>query len=100
MQLILSSKALDDIADILLYTLQTWGEAQAQTYGAAINKTLTLLSANPELGRKREEIHPGCRSYRVQQHSIYYVIQQNTIIVSRVLHNKMDARRHVQPPEA
>jgi toxin ParE1/3/4 len=99
MQLTLSSKALDDIADILLYTLETWGEAQAQTYGATITKALTQLSANSELGRRREEIHAGCRSYRVQQHSIYYVLQQDTIIVSRVLHSKMDARRHVQTPE-
>src|SRR3712207_4371528 len=95
MQLILSPEALDDITDILLYTLQTWGEAQQDTYAAAIDKSLQLLLDNPELGRRREELCANCRSYRVRQHIIYYIVRKDTINIARILHNRMDAKRHI-----
>lgn len=72
MQLVLSPAAQDDSADVLLYTLQTWGEAQEEKYAAQLDKGLSVIAENPSIGRPRPELAAQCRSYRVQHHIIYY----------------------------
>ena len=78
---------------ILLYTGDQWGTAQRDVYRQALDQAFTRLSANPLLGRSRDEIAPGLRSYNVQQHVIYYRITAGTVMVLRILHGKMDAAR-------
>lgn len=95
MRIILSPEALDDIADVLLYTLQEWGETQQTTYAAALDKGLSRLLDKPDLGRGRPELYEGCRSYRINQHIVYYAVKGEDINVSRVLHVRMDAQRHL-----
>lgn len=94
MQLLLSPEAQGDVADILLYTLQRWGEEQQDRYAAALDKGLLLIQENPEIGRGRPDLFPGCRSYRVREHIVYYALQGETVVVFRLLHGRMDATRH------
>jgi toxin ParE1/3/4 len=96
MQIALSRLAEQDIQDILQYTLEQWGEEQLETYAAALNQALHTLEHNPHLGRSREDLYRGCRSLRVEQHIIFYTVREDTLSVARVLHSKMDARRHVR----
>lgn len=93
MELVLSPEALSDIADILLYTLQRWGEQQQDQYAAALDQGLALIQQNPEMGRSRPDLFPGCRSYRVREHIVYYALRDESVTVFRVLHGRMDARR-------
>ena len=95
MHLILAPEAQDDIEQILLYTLLTWGEAQQDAYATALERGLSLIGDNPEIGRSRSELYPGCRSYRVRQHIVYYAVSGEAINISRVLHVRMDAKRHL-----
>ncbi len=94
-QLMLSPAAQDDIADILLYTLQTWGKAQQDIYAEELDKGLALIVENPEIGRARPELYAGCRSFRIQQHIVYYAVLDDTIAIARVLHYRMDSRRYL-----
>jgi toxin ParE1/3/4 len=94
MQLLLSPEAQSDLTDILIYTLQRWGEEQQDRYAAALDRGLLLLQENPEIGRSRPDLFPSCRSYRVREHIVYYALRDEAVVVFRVLHGRMDATRY------
>jgi toxin ParE1/3/4 len=73
-----------------LHTREQWGAEQRDAYLEAINRALATLSANPRIGRERDEIVPGLRSYGVQQHIIFYRLDADIATVLRILHRKMD----------
>jgi toxin ParE1/3/4 len=75
--------------------MQQWGVAQRDAYGEEIARAFESLSANAEIGRARDEVSPGLRSYRVRQHVIYYRIAGSSLMVLRILHERMDAWRHL-----
>lgn len=61
----------------------------ANTIADKIEKNLLVLSENPKLGRipRDEEIRIlGYRYIVVQNYIIFYTIEQNTILVHRILH--------------
>lgn len=84
-----------DFRSILAYTISQWGTAQRDEYRAAIDRALETLGANPEIGKAREDLSPGLRSYQVKQHVIYYRVVGSSVRVLRVLHGKMNAARHL-----
>jgi plasmid stabilization system protein ParE len=52
---VVSDLAELDLADILQYTLETWDAAQMDRYAEKLEHGLTLLPANPLLGKRRED---------------------------------------------
>jgi len=53
----LSRKAQEDFEDILLYTLQTWGEEQMYYYrDDVINTALEKLQKQPHIGHRRPDL--------------------------------------------
>lgn len=62
-------------------------------YAAAIDKALQLLVENPRLGRARGDLFPGCRSLLVEQHTIFYRVDEPTLSIARILHQRMDTKR-------
>jgi toxin ParE1/3/4 len=51
----------------------------------------------PEMGPARDDLFPGCRSVRVEQHVVYYQVTATEIVVGRVLHFRQDATGKVTP---
>jgi toxin ParE1/3/4 len=94
LELALARQAERDIRDILQYTLETWGEEQMERYAADLEAGIERLRENPGLGRRREDLYAGCRYYRVKEHSIFYSANEQILSIARVLHVRMDARRH------
>lgn len=95
MRLIVSPPAQRDLADILLYTLQQYGSAQEEKYAAALDNKLNFLRDHPTAGRLRPELGEGYRSLRVNQPIIYYALTDTAVYIARILHSRMDARRHL-----
>jgi toxin ParE1/3/4 len=92
-------EADDDYESISLYTWQTWGEKQAADYETKIVMALESLRDHPLLGQPRDDLFPGCRRIRVDQHAIYYYQPQPTeIVVLRILHGRRDASAEVEDP--
>ncbi len=54
--LILSPRAEDDFADILQFTLETWGEVQAFEYRDILDKALLTIREHPQIGHGRLEL--------------------------------------------
>jgi toxin ParE1/3/4 len=82
----------------MLYTAQQWGSAQGESYSEEIDRALAELGEHPHVGRPRDDVRPGLRSLRVEQHVIYYRVDADSVIVLRVLHRKMDAIHHIEEP--
>lgn len=96
----LSKQAEIDFADILLYTLEAWGEQQMSIYqDDVIYSALKTLRLNPNLGHIRPDILDHYRAFEAGQHVIIYKIDLNTVFVSRILHSSMDFLGRILPED-
>src|SRR5215216_7191801 len=68
----LKPAARRDFRSILAYTSGRWGIAQRDIYRAAINRAFDTLGDNPEIGKARDELSPGLRTFQVEEHVIFY----------------------------
>ena len=89
----LTRRAQRDVADILAYSLQQWGPEQELRHAEALQRALALIGENPLLGRARDDLRPGLRTYPIEPHLIFYEVRRNTVRVARIVHQRMDARR-------
>ena len=91
LQLILTEPAKQDFRDILSFTLQTWGEGQFDEYRRKLDGALHTIAENPDIGHKRH----GMLVYQAGRHRIFYREQGTSIYIFRILHERMDAGRHL-----
>jgi toxin ParE1/3/4 len=49
-------------------------------------KCAKMLARNPALGRRCDWIRPGLRRFEKGKHVIFYRVEENGILVSRILH--------------
>ncbi len=87
----LSDDARRDIRAILRYTRKVWGERQRNAYAERLAATLQDLARFPELGRQRDDLSAGLRSYPVGEHVIYYRVEPASVTILRVMHRNRDA---------
>ena len=92
----ISKEASEDLYRIWEYTVDTWSEKQADWYYSLLISSFERIAANPgKTGKSYDEIIPGIRAYHVRKHMIFYTIQANgRVLIARVLHERMDFRRH------
>jgi len=91
----LRPKARSDIDAIWDYTVKTWGIQQARSYIAGLRDVCTELADNPELGKRRDELHKGLRVYPSGKHVVFYLAVDKGIDVVRILHGSMDTRSYL-----
>ncbi len=88
--MILSPRAAEDLADIFQYGLETWGESQAFAYRDILERALSRLQDHPLIGHPRPELSPQHRVLPAGRHIIVYRTVGRAVLVSRVLHGRMD----------
>ena len=91
----LSPKALADLDAIWEYSVQNWGQVRAETYIRGISAALHLVAANPHVARDAGSIRSGLLKYYVGSHVIFFRLNDTQIVVSRILHARMDFPRHL-----
>jgi len=89
-KLVVAPAAQSDIAGIFSYTIEKWGENQAQKYLISIRKAFQRLREQPLKGNVRTELNPNIRSIVVEKHIIYYRQQDKTLEIVRILHGRQD----------
>jgi toxin ParE1/3/4 len=72
----------DRIADDSLATADRWVER--------LDEQFRLLVAQPMMGRARDELEPGVRSFPFGRYVVFYVPLDDGIDVVRVLHGARD----------
>jgi toxin ParE1/3/4 len=79
-----------DLIEIGLYIAEDNLEAALKVLDAMEDK-FKLLARSPELGRKREELAPGLRSFpAAHNYLVFYKPIDNGIEIIRVLHGSRD----------
>lgn len=106
----LTAAAEADFRNILLWTVENFGELQASAYAKTIADALAALTAGPDVpgAKARDDIVPGlfslhvARKKRKGRHFVLFRIvrRENREIVEvlRILHDAMELERHVPPP--
>lgn len=95
-RLVLSDDADADLADILDYSISTFGAAVADDYLLSFEAAFDLLRRHPLAGAMRQDIAPPIHCLPHRSHRIFYDIEGEEIVVQRVLHYAMDAQRHLR----
>ena len=78
---------------IVLHTgLLRHGERTADRYLARIYDALEVLRLFPLGGPARPDLRPEIRMWTVEKHIVYYSVEDDAVIVQRVMHHAQDAR--------
>jgi len=85
----LSELAEIDVADILDFTVDTWGPEQADRYLDHLVGCFDRIAHMPSLGRDCSAVHPGFRRIEEGRHVIFYRVEEFGIFIARVVHQKM-----------
>jgi toxin ParE1/3/4 len=88
-------EANGDLLAIWDYTVNEWGEAQAEKYLAAFDAAFLSLAQRPAQGRETSPNYPGIMTLRCGSHSIVFNRNENRINILRILHQSMDFERHL-----
>ena len=82
---VLSQLAEQDVENIAIYTIEKFGSLQAEKYVTGLHQTLLILSEHPSMGSNQNHIKANTRRHVYRSHSIYYAIQNDTILIYRIL---------------
>jgi toxin ParE1/3/4 len=92
----LAELAQSDLVGIAEYTAERWGQDHALKYLDALEVRLKDLANRPSMGRQRDELVEGLRSFPFESHVIYYRRADFGIIILRILHKRQDPHRHTR----
>lgn len=91
----LTPAAEGDLESIWIYTARSWGVEQAERYIDALTAAFAELAHSPKTAPSCDHIRAGYRRWSVGRHVIYFRMTDYGIAVIRVLHERMDAPRHL-----
>ena len=87
---VISKKAVSDLEEIWLYTVEKWSVEQADRYYNLIFDEINYICKNSTAGKSMEHVRKGYRASKVKSHLIFYRVLNDTIEVIRILHERMD----------
>lgn len=88
--MLITRRAASDLEGIAVFTLEQWGEAQMEVYLSNLADRFSWLADHPLVGRPRDDIRPGIRSFREGSHVVYYRAVSDRIEIIGVLHQSRD----------
>jgi len=91
----LSPRAQRDLDAVFDYTVAQWGLPQALRYIDRIEAACADLAAAPLQAQDCSSIRPGYRRRGIEHHVLYFRPTRYGIAVMRILHQRMDAARHI-----
>ncbi len=91
----LAPAAVSDLEAIWIYTAKQWGIEQAHRYIDTLTAAFAELAHTPKIASTCDHIRPGYRRWNVERHVIFFRMTSDGIAVIRILHDSMDAPRHL-----
>lgn len=88
-------QADQDIIDLYLRGVELFGVEQAERYHGGLIETFEVLADNPHIARERTEFTPAVRIHPHEAHLIVYCIQDDELLIIRVLHGRQDWERYL-----
>lgn len=96
MRVELTAAAQQDVIDSYLYGLAEFGWQQAESYEADLRHVLSLIGDNPALAHERPEFEPPIRVHHTGKHYIMYCIEDDRVLVLRIIRDEVDLARHLK----
>lgn len=97
MNFVLSCKAKNDLLNIARHTQKHWGREKRNQYLKSFDNTFLVIDKNPNIGKPSDYIKDAYRKLPHLQHVIYYkILEDNSILIVRILHQSMDVGRHLK----
>lgn len=90
MKVRLSAEADADIRLIIVQGLETFGPIQVADYLDGLEAVFASICEHPELGRARSEFRLPYRTYPYQAHIIFYRIDNDGVLITRIRHGRED----------
>jgi toxin ParE1/3/4 len=90
----LSRRADADLDEIYSYTMRSWSVGQADKYVAEILAACAGIVTGEKVGRPFPR-RPELMKALVGSHAIYFRLAGGKVQVVRILHQAMDAERHL-----
>ena len=87
---VISKKAISDLEEIWLYTVEKWSVDQADRYYNLIFDEIHFICKDINAGKSMEHVRKGYRASKVKSHLIFYRVQNNSVEIIRILHEQMD----------
>ena len=81
------------VREVLQYSWRTWNDRQRAVYKASLDDAFRRIAGFSLLGRQRDDVRPGLRSLGVEQHVILYRVDDEEVVVLRVVHARQDISR-------
>lgn len=89
----LRAAARADLAAIDEYSAVQFGQEVAEAYTRGIFDAFQLLRDHPMAGPTQPKLGRGMRRLTHRQHRILYLIEGDLVVIVRVIHHSMDARK-------
>ena len=91
----LRPEARRDLEKIRQYTRNTWGALQARAYLRELEGAFRKIAENPKIGRPHAGTTYVYRRISAGSHVIFFRVNDDTLLIVRVLHERMDFDRHL-----
>lgn len=89
----LSPAARADLLAIRIYSVDQFGADVADSYFLGFDAAFALLREHPLVGPACPDLGKGIRCLTHRRHRLFYHLEGDTVVILRVVHHAMDARR-------
>jgi toxin ParE1/3/4 len=89
MPIFLTATAESDLADAWRW-IADHDERAADRYLDGLEKRICQLGAHPFSGVSRDDVIPKIRAITFRSHLVYHVVENNRVVIVRVLHASRD----------
>jgi toxin ParE1/3/4 len=86
-----SARARDELDRIWLYIARENGSVEvASRVTDRVTQQFWLLNRYPNIGRRRDDLRPGLRSFVAGDYVIIYRVEKDTVVILHILHGSRD----------
>jgi toxin ParE1/3/4 len=90
-----TNAAREDLKHILIYSIRTWGMAQAQRYSGKLQTHIQRIAEDDVFHKPVPNGRPNLRQSTVGRHLVIFEANADHTLIVRVLHEAMDVTRHI-----
>lgn len=91
----LSQAAADDLDHIFNDGVMRYGLAGANDYYDGLISQFHLICERPDIGLNADELRQGIQKLLYRRHVIFFMPQEASILIVRVLGQEMDFQQHL-----
>jgi toxin ParE1/3/4 len=89
----LSRSAEADFDAIDTHSCEQFGEEVADIYMNGFGEMFEMLRRYPKAGQSERGLGKGIRKLTYRQHRIFYLVDDDLVLIVRIVHHAMDAKR-------